>query len=53
MLIGFFPFENGDHVGDRLQQDVNSLSFQRRSSGPELSVDAQERRFSCWPSLCP
>ncbi|CAK9012298.1 unnamed protein product [Durusdinium trenchii] len=42
MLIGFFPFENGDNLGDRLQADVNNLTFRQRSSGPELSLDAQD-----------
>jgi len=42
MLIGFFPFENGDHLGDRLQEDVNNLTFKPRSSGPELSPDVQD-----------
>lgn len=42
MLIGFFPFESGDHLGDRLQEDVNNLTFKPRSSGPELSADAQD-----------
>ena len=38
MLLGdlrqvdwFLPFENGDHLGDRLQEDVNNLTFKQPS----------------------
>ena len=42
MLIGFFPFDNGDHLGCQLQRDLENMTFQRRSSGPELSPDAKD-----------
>eukprot|EP00931_Biecheleriopsis_adriatica_P014620 TRINITY_DN11656_c0_g1_i1.p1 TRINITY_DN11656_c0_g1~~TRINITY_DN11656_c0_g1_i1.p1 ORF type:complete len:840 (-),score=179.11 TRINITY_DN11656_c0_g1_i1:47-2539(-) len=42
MLIGFFPFDSGDHFGDQLCHDVQNLTFKRRASGPELSESAQD-----------
>eukprot|EP00439_Symbiodinium_sp_Y106_P083220 s38_g23.t1 len=42
MLIGFFPFDSGDHRGSRMQESLDNMTFQRRTSGPELSSQAQE-----------
>ncbi|CAE7695066.1 fhkD [Symbiodinium sp. CCMP2456] len=42
MLIGFFPFDSGDHRGSRMQESLDNMTFQRRTSGPELSSAAQD-----------
>eukprot|EP00928_Gymnodinium_smaydae_P029418 TRINITY_DN22163_c2_g1_i1.p1 TRINITY_DN22163_c2_g1~~TRINITY_DN22163_c2_g1_i1.p1 ORF type:complete len:874 (+),score=106.37 TRINITY_DN22163_c2_g1_i1:395-2623(+) len=43
MLVGFFPFDNGDHfVGEKLERDITAISFERRTSGPELSPEARD-----------
>lgn len=42
-MIGFFPFENGDHLGDRLQEDVNNLTF-KQPSGVFLRQLAIEKK---------
>eukprot|EP00401_Gymnodinium_catenatum_P003154 CAMPEP_0117622902 /NCGR_PEP_ID=MMETSP0784-20121206/88377_1 /TAXON_ID=39447 /ORGANISM="" /LENGTH=914 /DNA_ID=CAMNT_0005426849 /DNA_START=69 /DNA_END=2809 /DNA_ORIENTATION=+ len=41
MLVGFFPFDRGDHTAAQLEHDVSALCFRRRRSGPELTVEAQ------------